>query len=89
MSTTEPRFDPFLNDPTRWSTSLANVAEVMLPCLEAAGARSVVEVGAFAGDLTAAAGRLGGGNGATRGRRSTPSPQQAWCELDASATSWS
>jgi hypothetical protein len=44
--------DPYLNDPDRWGTSLAQVAEIMLPCLEAAGARSVVEVGAFAGDLT-------------------------------------
>lgn len=31
---------------------MRNHAEVMLPCLEAAGARSIVEVGAFAGDLT-------------------------------------
>jgi Methyltransferase domain len=44
--------DPYLNDPDRWGTSLAQMAEIMLPCLDAAGARSVVEVGAFAGDLT-------------------------------------
>ena len=31
---------------------MAQSAELMLPCLDAAGARSVVEVGAFAGDLT-------------------------------------
>jgi hypothetical protein len=31
---------------------MRNHAELMLPCLEAAGARSIVEVGAFAGDLT-------------------------------------
>jgi hypothetical protein len=31
---------------------MAHHAEVLLPCLEAAGVRSVVEVGAYAGDLT-------------------------------------
>ena len=35
-----------------WSTSLANVAEVMVPCIELAGARSVIEIGAYDGDLT-------------------------------------
>jgi Methyltransferase domain len=45
-------FDPYRNDPTRWATSMRNHAEIMLPCLDAVGARSIVEVGAFAGDLT-------------------------------------
>lgn len=31
---------------------MRNHAELMLPCLQAVGARSIVEVGAFAGDLT-------------------------------------
>ena len=44
--------DPFEGDPGRWGHSLLNLAEVMLPCLDAAGARSVMEVGAYAGDLT-------------------------------------
>src|SRR3954466_6081048 len=44
--------DPYLNDGNRWGVSLAHNAEFMLPCLDAAGARCVVEVGAFAGDLT-------------------------------------
>src|SRR3954451_20513134 len=44
--------DPYLNDGNRWGVSLAHNAEFMLPCLDAAGATSVVEVGAFAGDLT-------------------------------------
>jgi Methyltransferase domain len=35
-----------------WSTSLANVAEVIVPCIELAGARSVIEIGAYDGDLT-------------------------------------
>lgn len=42
----------YRNDPTRWATSMAHHAELLLPCLDAVGARSVVEVGAFAGDLT-------------------------------------
>jgi hypothetical protein len=44
--------DPFAGDPGRWGHSLVNLAEIMLPCLDAVGARSVVEVGAYAGDLT-------------------------------------
>jgi hypothetical protein len=32
--------------------SLANVAELLFPCLDAVGARSVMEIGAFRGDLT-------------------------------------
>jgi hypothetical protein len=44
--------DPFRNDPDRWGVSMAQHAELMLPCLDAAGVRSIVEVGAFAGDLT-------------------------------------
>lgn len=39
-------------DPGQWGYSMANFAELMLPVLEAAGARTVAEVGAFAGDLT-------------------------------------
>ena len=45
-------FDPYLNDPQHWGVSMAQSTEIMLPCLDAAGARWVVEVGAFAGDLT-------------------------------------
>jgi hypothetical protein len=44
--------DPYSHDPARWGASLAQSAELLLPCLDAAGARSVVEIGAFAGDLT-------------------------------------
>jgi hypothetical protein len=42
----------FASDPGQWGASLINNAEVMIACLDAAGARSVVEVGAYAGDLT-------------------------------------
>ncbi len=45
--------DRYADEPGSWATSLANVGEVMLDRLEAAEARSVVEVGAYAGDLTA------------------------------------
>ena len=44
--------DPYEHDPARWAHSLAHLTEILLPCLDAAGARSVVEVGAYAGDLT-------------------------------------
>jgi SAM-dependent methyltransferase len=44
--------DPYSNDPGRWAHSLIHHAEILLPCLETAKARSVLEVGAYAGDLT-------------------------------------
>jgi hypothetical protein len=48
----QSQIDPYANDPGRWAHSMQNLAEILLPCLDAAGARSVVEVGAYAGDLT-------------------------------------
>lgn len=42
----------FASDPGQWGASLINNAEVMIACLDAARATSVVEVGAYAGDLT-------------------------------------
>lgn len=44
--------DPMANDPGRWGHSLGNLAEIWLAALDAAGARCVVEVGAYAGDTT-------------------------------------
>jgi Methyltransferase domain len=44
--------DPYENDPGRWAHSLVHLAEILIPCLDVAGPRSVVEVGAYAGDLT-------------------------------------
>ena len=44
--------DPYYNDPVAGHHSLRNLAELMIPCLDAVGARSVIEVGAYAGDLT-------------------------------------
>jgi hypothetical protein len=52
VSHVEQRFDPYTHDPDHWGVSLAQSAELMLPCLEAAEVRSIVEIGAFAGDLT-------------------------------------
>jgi Methyltransferase domain len=43
---------PYTNDPGYWGNSLVANAELLIGCLESAGARSVGEVGAFAGDLT-------------------------------------
>jgi Methyltransferase domain len=40
------------NDPGRWGSSLLNVREPILAALELSGARSVLEIGAHAGDLT-------------------------------------
>jgi len=45
--------DPQATDPNQVGYSLANVAELLFPCLEAAGARSVLEIGAYRGELTA------------------------------------
>jgi Methyltransferase domain len=40
------------SDPGQWGHSLVNNAEILLPCLDAAGPGSVIEVGAYAGDVT-------------------------------------
>jgi Methyltransferase domain len=42
----------FASDPGQWGASLINNGEMILACLDAARAASVVEVGAYAGDLT-------------------------------------
>jgi hypothetical protein len=45
--------DPYVNDLGRWGASLVNNAELVIACLDLAEPRSLVEVGAYAGDLTA------------------------------------
>jgi hypothetical protein len=45
-------FDPYLNDEGRWGFSLVQLSELIIPCLDAVSAKSVAEIGAFAGDLT-------------------------------------
>jgi len=42
-----------VEDPLKWGYSLRNVREILLACLDAVGARSVLEIGAFKGELTA------------------------------------
>jgi hypothetical protein len=44
--------DPYASDPGHWGASLATLAELVLPCLQAVQPRRVVEVGAYAGDFT-------------------------------------
>jgi hypothetical protein len=56
--------DPYANDPGRWGASLVTLAEIIVPLLDAAGARSVVEVGAYAGDLTGLLVEWAAGSGA-------------------------
>ena len=46
------RIAPDTHDPGRWGHSFVNLAELVVPCLDACAARSVAEVGAYAGDLT-------------------------------------
>jgi hypothetical protein len=53
MQRLETPVDPSAGDPAGWGFSLLNNAELVVGCLDAAGAGSVAEVGAFAGDLTA------------------------------------
>jgi hypothetical protein len=40
------------HDSARWGGSLANLAEILIPILDAAQVRSIVEIGAYEGDLT-------------------------------------
>jgi SAM-dependent methyltransferase len=47
-----PKTDPMATDPGRWGHSLGNLAEIWIPVLAAAAPRSVIEVGAYAGDVT-------------------------------------
>jgi hypothetical protein len=56
--------DPYANDPGHWGASLITLAEVIVPVLDASGAKSVVEVGAYAGDLTGLLVEWAAGSGA-------------------------
>jgi len=48
----EPEAHPDDHDPGRWGHSLANLGELLVDCLDARQARSVAEVGSYAGELT-------------------------------------
>jgi SAM-dependent methyltransferase len=80
MERSDPDLDPFLHDPARWAHSMAHHAELLLPSLEAAGARSVVEVGAYAGDLTRLLAEWASRSGA-RVLAVDPEPQDSLVEL--------
>ena len=82
MERTDPDTDPFANDPGRWGHSLVNLAEIVVACLDAAGTRSVVEVGAYAGDLTGVLVDWAGGKGA-RVWAIDPKPQERLVRLAA------
>jgi hypothetical protein len=75
--------DPYANDPGHWGASLATLAEIIFPSLEAVGARNLVEVGAYAGDLTAMLAEWAGERGG-RVWAIDPAPQDALVELDRS-----
>src|SRR4051812_31737927 len=53
MGRLELTFDPYANEPGRWGASLLNDAELLVACLDVVRPAAVVEVGAYAGDLTA------------------------------------
>jgi len=59
---------------------MAHLAELLLPCLDAVGARAVAEVGAFAGDLTRVLVDWAGRSGA-RIMAIDPSPKQQLVDL--------
>lgn len=42
----------YTSDPGQWGASLINDSEIMLTCFDVAEVKSVVEIGAYAGDLT-------------------------------------
>lgn len=52
MSPTALDLDAYADRPSTWATSMANMGELVVGCLDATGARLVAEVGAYAGDLT-------------------------------------
>jgi hypothetical protein len=80
VATTRPNVDPYLNDPARWAHSMAHHAELLLPCLDVVRARSVAEVGAFAGDLTRLLAEWAEGSGA-HVRAIDPAPEEGLVAL--------
>jgi hypothetical protein len=80
MAETRTEFDPYLHDPERWGVSLAQMSELLLPCLDAVAATSVAEIGAYAGDLTRVLADWAAGSGA-RVLAIDPAPQPGLVEL--------
>ncbi len=73
---TRTEFDAYLHDPLHWGASMVHHSEALLGALDAVNARSVVEVGAFAGDLTRVLVDWAARTGATV-KAVDPSPQEA------------
>ena len=82
MTTSRFDIDPYLNDPTHWATSMAHHADLLIPCLDAVGAKSIQEVGAYAGDLTRLLAEWAAQSGA-RVMAIDPSPQPGLVKLAA------
>jgi hypothetical protein len=55
---------PGVTDPGGWGYSLANLTEIMFPCLDAVEATAVLEIGAYRGELTRELLRWAAGAGA-------------------------
>ncbi|MFN8161819.1 MAG: class I SAM-dependent methyltransferase [Solirubrobacterales bacterium] len=66
--------DPYQNDPGRWGASLLTMAEITTACLDAVEAKSIVEIGAYAGDLTSALLDWAGGQATVAAVDPTPPP---------------
>ncbi len=66
-------------DPSKSSYSLASVFELISACLDAVGAKTVLEVGAFEGDLTRGPARLGRGGPAASVARNRPRAPRRGC----------
>jgi hypothetical protein len=75
------KIQPFANDPGAWSASLVNNAEFVIGALDASQAKSVGEVGAYAGDLTRLLLDWAGETGA-RVVAIDPSPQRELQQLE-------
>ncbi|MGI8572764.1 MAG: class I SAM-dependent methyltransferase [Solirubrobacteraceae bacterium] len=80
MAADRPEFDPYLHDPLRWGASMVHHRDALLACLDAVDGRSVVEVGAYAGDLTRVLVDWASRHGATIAAID-PSPQDSLVEL--------
>lgn len=80
MTMRPEEIDPYRHDPDRWGTSMAQMVSLFVPALDAVQARSVVEVGAYGGDLTSVLAAWASGSGA-RVIAVDPSPQPALVEL--------
>jgi hypothetical protein len=75
--------DPMATDPARWGHSLGNLGELVLPCLDATAPRALIEVGAYAGDVTRLLADWAGEEEAVRIWSVDPEPQASLVALAA------